>query len=1173
MNRLTLAAFSLAAFAAVAATPAAAQTATLVEDIAAQEGPAVGGGSSTLHPIGQRVFFLHYDSLGQEAWASDGTVPGTRPLADICGGSCDLRETDVLKTAGGRLVWEENSQLWSTDGAPAGTESLTDPGLVLSDGSLDSSPILGGRIYFAACQLMDSGSQCGLWSTDGSRAGTAPVPVLTPSESDFVSNLAAGSDRVYFTKYGFDRPRELWMADANGARRLLELPDEFRYRLTAWGNRLFFIAGEDTKELWVTDGTPAGTLSLGSFAGERLSWVSTGPSGIYFIADDVVHGEEIWRSDGTPQGTRRITEFGFLAPFASFNEGQAFEIGGRLLFAADDQLTGRRLWVSTGTPESTRAVGEPGLDLLLYRAGDRLFALRRDATEEDCELWSFDGKGAGTRLVDHLSGEHCGPFVTRPFYLQAVGSRVYVSALDTRSAGSVWRSDGTVAGTARLVSSPGYIGEIAVTAGERSLFYLDGRGLWVWDAKDGSRQMIGAGVRNASSLPRDLISHRGELVFTAGDGTADPTINSERTIWTSRGSAADTSVLVDPDDTDCLVPLRPFSSGASLLLFQCERSILEYDLRAADAGGGSHLLAQRLPGDLLLTEHHGRMWFVTGGFHEIWTTDGTPGGTARLTDAGGSPLYAVHFSNRSFAEPFALSDGAFVYFRAARSDGEDIRLWRSDGTPAGTIPLAASPGRSVSSFELAHAGEKTLINADSLFWRTDGSAPGTVLLTRSTGEPLLAEGSLLTAHAGAFYFYAEGSFLRSDGTPGGTAPLLPRFGLSGYSESVPRPRPAGVGAKLVFVAADPQHGTELWITDGTPAGTSLLADISPGPAGSAPSGLVAAGGAVWFTAQDPKHGRELWRTDGTAAGTRLVQDIAPEGQSSAPDQLTAAGDRLYFSADDGVNGRELWSLSLAGPGGCQPSDTALCLQGGRFRVEARWRDFQGNGGVGRALPLTGDTGMFWFFSPGNVEVLLKVLDGRGLNDHFWVFYGALSNVEYSLTVTDTQTGLSRRYSNPAGQLASAGDTQGFGPRGAQSTVPDEFTALPVSPISPALVRGWSQAGVTADPCAPGPQRLCLNGGRFAVEVSWKDFQGRTGKGTAVPFSGDTGAFWFFDPSNVELAVKVLDGRELNGKFWVFYGALSNVEYTVRVTDSQTGTVKEYKNPSGRFGSVGDTGAF
>jgi hypothetical protein len=82
-------------------------------------------------------------------------------------------------------------------------------------------------------------------------------------------------------------------------------------------------------------------------------------------------------------------------------------------------------------------------------------------------------------------------------------------------------------------------------------------------------------------------------------------------------------------------------------------------------------------------------------------------------------------------------------------------------------------------------------------------------------------------------------------------------------------------------------------------------------------------------------------------------------------------------------------------------------------------------GVGTAGGLTPDTGYFWFFRDTNVEVVLKVLDGRPISDHFWVFYGALSNVAYRLTVTDTETGEVRVYENPARRCASVGDTEAF----------------------------------------------------------------------------------------------------------------------------------------------------
>ncbi len=123
----------------------------------------------------------------------------------------------------------------------------------------------------------------------------------------------------------------------------------------------------------------------------------------------------------------------------------------------------------------------------------------------------------------------------------------------------------------------------------------------------------------------------------------------------------------------------------------------------------------------------------------------------------------------------------------------------------------------------------------------------------------------------------------------------------------------------------------------------------------------------------------------------------------------------------GLPGVELASAS----GTCTPSETRLCLQQGRFAVEATWRDFQGNTGIGTAVPLSADTGYFWFFWDANVEVILKVLDGRPVNDKFWVYYGALSNVEYTLTVTDTATGAFKTYFNPAGRFASVGDNNAF----------------------------------------------------------------------------------------------------------------------------------------------------
>ncbi len=119
-------------------------------------------------------------------------------------------------------------------------------------------------------------------------------------------------------------------------------------------------------------------------------------------------------------------------------------------------------------------------------------------------------------------------------------------------------------------------------------------------------------------------------------------------------------------------------------------------------------------------------------------------------------------------------------------------------------------------------------------------------------------------------------------------------------------------------------------------------------------------------------------------------------------------------------------LVAAALGPCVANATTLCLNAGRFQVSVVWQvPADGTSGVGSAVPLTTDTGYFWFFTSNNIELVLKVVDGRPVNNRFWVFYGALSNVQYTITVTDTVTSAQKVYTNPNGALASVADTSAF----------------------------------------------------------------------------------------------------------------------------------------------------
>lgn len=116
-------------------------------------------------------------------------------------------------------------------------------------------------------------------------------------------------------------------------------------------------------------------------------------------------------------------------------------------------------------------------------------------------------------------------------------------------------------------------------------------------------------------------------------------------------------------------------------------------------------------------------------------------------------------------------------------------------------------------------------------------------------------------------------------------------------------------------------------------------------------------------------------------------------------------------------------------------------------------------------------------------------------------------------------------------------------------------------------------GTSVNACLPDQTTLCLNQGRFKVQVSFQTSTIPAGVGNAIPLTGDTGSFWFFSPDNLELMIKVLDGRVINGKFWFFLGALSDVAYTVTVTDLTTSTVKTYSAAQGHQTALNDTSAF
>ena len=348
----------------------------------------------------------------------------------------------------------------------------------------------------------------------------------------------------------------------------------------------------------------------------------------------------------------------------------------------------------------------------------------------------------------------------------------------------------------------------------------------------------------------------------------------------------------------------------------------------------------------------------------------------------------------------------------------------------------------------------------------------------------------------------------------------------------------------------------------------------------------AARGMLSIEARDQKSG---WRSPVTAAaveGQARIAGLEADAPYTFRLRSETAGGTPEFSP-------EFSATTGAYDGPCRAGGRYLCLRDGRFEVQAHWTNpgRAGHYGVGGGVPvaISDESGLFWFFDAANIELVVKVLDGRTFNDHYWIFFGALSDVEYWVTVRDVAGGVRRTYHNPPKEVCGQSDVEAFiggvdtatassGGDGSTGSGGVDLLRMQVLPFD---VTGVPESTDGGGHCEPGPNKLCVLDDRFSIEVRFVDPNvadpeadpEMAGKVASSLTTAATGFFWFFNPENIELASKVLDGRALNGRFWLLYGGVSDVEYTLTVTDTVTGASKSYRNEPGSICGEIDTDAF
>jgi large repetitive protein len=246
--------------------------------------------------------------------------------------------------------------------------------------------------------------------------------------------------------------------------------------------------------------------------------------------------------------------------------------------------------------------------------------------------------------------------------------------------------------------------------------------------------------------------------------------------------------------------------------------------------------------------------------------------------------------------------GQQLFFTASGPGGRD--LWVSDGTAEGTRVVRRFNASRWGPGGLVVVGDQLTFllpdGARTALWWSDGTSRGTRAVSDPPVWALDRGGAKPTSYAvyrGAFYF-AGGVRPRDNGLwrSEGAARTALLKDIHPTESNLPSALTPALDA-LFFAADNGAHGNELWRSDGTTAGTQLLADIHKGGpnAGSDPQWMLGEPDGLWFQATDDATGAELWRSDGTAAGTVRVMDIVPGPAGSSPQRLTRSGRFVYFA--------------------------------------------------------------------------------------------------------------------------------------------------------------------------------------------------------------------------------------------------------------------------------------
>ena len=585
--------------------------------------------------------------------------------------------------------------------------------------------------------------------------------------------------------------------------------------------------------------------------------------------------------------------------------------------------------------------GGGGFGLSAQTNGGIVFFAQEQA--HGLEPWVTDGTPAGTRLLKDINP---GPASCGVEMVTAMNGAVYFVADDGSNGIELWRSDGTADGT-RIVanigpgeaSGTGSIGSGSFPVINNVLYFpgndgITGSELWRSDGTTAGTYRLSDGVSGAANLSPYDFRVVGTRLYFRVDGIAPPS-----PLWTTDGTVAGT---------------REVSAGPQV----------------AGSGIGQMWLAGETLFFALTDAANGR---------ELWRAN--TNGTASL-------VADLHSASSSDPLPIAvMSDSSLLFTAYTTSGGFSHRLMRVRGNGDPSRVMDSMPG-DITRVEVAPNG--VLINffdvliGDFPLFFTDGTPFGSGFVN---SELRFSIGVNETVSAGGYlYFFARMGFgapsnvWRTDGTRASLTQFIT------VDAPVPSEQLVLSNGKFYFMNGrftDPDHGHELWTSDGTPAGTRLFREFAPGP-DPASVDMRTLGTRLLLGVHDGQSAVEPWVSDGTEANTVRLVDLTASyvTGSSEPEVLGNIGARTLFRADDGVNGSEIWATDGTSAGTRiltnQPDGAGFGSSSGRILTNT-FMLFAGEGTAGTELWRTdgtpGGTFLVRDITPGPASSELRLYDG------------------------------------------------------------------------------------------------------------------------------------------------------------------------------------------------------